>query len=83
MWINDKTCGLCHQQWVYATNRSLMQTEAGKIQGALWGWGASGTGYETKYGNYNIDDPDGPVPVFGTEEYKLYTQDLMKKFPNN
>jgi hypothetical protein len=83
MGINDKTCGLCHKKWVYAAQRSVMQTEAGKIQGALWGWGAAGTGYETKYGNYDIDDPDGPVPVFGTEEYKSYTQELMQKFPNN
>jgi hypothetical protein len=83
MWINDKTCGLCHQQWVYAAHRSIMQTEAGKIQGALWGWGPMGTGYETRYGNYAIDDTDGPVPVFGTETYKQYTQELMKRFPNN
>ncbi len=83
MWINDKTCGLCHEKWVYAAQRSIMQTEAGKIQGALWGWGAAGTGYETIYGNYDIDDPDGPVPVFGTEEYKNYTQELMQKFPGN
>lgn len=83
MGINDKTCGPCHKKWVYAAQRSVMQTEAGKIQGALWGWGAAGTGYKTKYGNYDIDDPDGPVPVFGTKEYKQYTQDLMKRFPNN
>ncbi len=83
MGINDKTCGPCHKKWVYAAHRSVMQTEAGKIQGALWGWGAAGTGYETTYGNYDIDDPDGPVPVFGTEAYKRYTQDLMKKYPNN
>ena len=30
-----------HAKWVYATHRSVMQTEAGKIQGALWGWGTS------------------------------------------
>ncbi len=42
MWINDKTCGQCHQKWVYAAHRSIMQTEAGKIQGALWGWGPAG-----------------------------------------
>jgi hypothetical protein len=60
-----------------------MQTEAGKIQGALWGWGPAGTGYEKKYGNYEIDDPDGPIPVFGTREYQQYTLDLMKRFPNN
>jgi len=83
MWINDKTCGLCHQKWVYAAHRSIMQTEAGKIQGALWGWGPAATGYEKKFGNYAIDDPDGPVPVFGTNEYKTYTRKLMEKFPDN
>jgi hypothetical protein len=83
MWINEKTCGLCHDKWVYALNRSVMQTEAGKIQGALWGWGPAGTGYEKRFGNYEIDDPDGPSPVFGTEQYKQYTQELMKKFPHN
>ncbi len=83
MWVNDKTCGQCHQQWVYAGNRSLMQTEAGKIQGALWGWGPASTGYEKKYGNYAIDDPDGPIPVFGSERYKKYMQQLMKEFPHN
>ena len=83
MGINEKTCGQCHKEWVYAAHRSVMQTEAGKIQGALWGWGPMGTGYEKKYGNYDIDDPDGPVPVFGTLEYKLYTAKLIKKFPHN
>jgi hypothetical protein len=83
MWINDKTCGLCHHKWVYAAHRSVMQTEAGKIQGALWGWGPAGSGYDVVYGNYEIDDPDGTVPVFGTEEYKRYTQDLMQRFPSN
>ena len=24
MWINDKTCGICHQKWVYAGHRSVM-----------------------------------------------------------
>jgi hypothetical protein len=83
MGINDKTCGLCHAKWVYATHRSVMQTEAGKIQGALWGWGPASTGYEKRYGNYDIDDPDGPDPVFGTEAYKQYNLKLMQQFPNN
>jgi hypothetical protein len=60
-----------------------MNTEAGKIQGALWGWGTAGTGYEKKYGNYDVDDPDGPEPVFGTKAYKEYTKNLMHAFPNN
>jgi hypothetical protein len=81
--ISDKTCGQCHAAWVYAEHRSIMNTEAGKIQGALWGWGPAGTGYEKRYGNYDIDDPDGPAPIFGTREYKNYVSKLMKRFPQN
>jgi CDGSH-type Zn-finger protein len=83
VWVNQKTCGQCHKEYVYAQYRSIMNTEAGKIQGAIWGWGPAGTGYATKYGNYDVDDPDGPDPVFGTKEYKEYTKALMKAFPDN
>jgi hypothetical protein len=58
-----------------------MQTEAGKIQGGLWGWGAP-TGYDHPYGNYDIDDPDGSKPIYGTKAYSKYIQRLRKKFPN-
>ncbi len=83
VWVNEKTCGQCHREWTYAQFRSIMQTEAGKIQGALWGWGPASTGYAKKYGNYDVDDPDSTVPVFGTSIYKDYTQALMKQFPDN
>ena len=83
VWVNQKICGQCHAKYVYAQYRSIMQTEAGKIQGAIWGWGPAGTGYETKYGNYDVDDPDGPDPVFGTNAYKEYTKRLMQTYPNN
>ncbi len=83
VWVNQKICGQCHEKYVYAQYRSIMQTEAGKIQGAIWGWGPAGTGYETKYGNYDVDDPDGPDPVFGTNAYKEYTKRLMETYPNN
>lgn len=81
MAINEKTCGQCHQDHVYAARRSIMQTQAGIIQGAMWGWGAA-DGYLHKYGNYDIDDPDGPVPLFGTQTYKDYTKRLIKDFPD-
>jgi hypothetical protein len=45
VWVNQKTCGQCHKEYVYAQYRSIMNTEAGKIQGAIWGWGPAGTGY--------------------------------------
>lgn len=83
VWVNQKICGQCHKEYVYAQYRSIMNTEAGKIQGAIWGWGPAGTGYATKYGNYDVDDPDGPEPVFGTKDYKEYTKALMKAFPDN
>ncbi len=66
---------------VYANRRSIMQTQVGIIQGALWGWGAE-AGYEHQYGTYDIDDPDGKTPVFGTEAYKSYVSELAKRFPN-
>lgn len=75
MWVNEKTCGLCHAEYIYAMNRNLMQTEAGKIQGALWGWGQQ-AGYQSVYGNYAIDDPDGKTPSVGSEAYKQYIKVL-------
>ncbi len=39
VWINDKTCGLCHAELVTTQFTSLMFTEAGKIQGTAWGFG--------------------------------------------
>lgn len=81
-WVADKTCGQCHETHTYNTHRNLMQTEAGKIQGALWGWGASLEGSKVIYGNYDIDDPDGATPSFGTETYKTYMHNLAKKYPD-
>ena len=83
VWVNEKTCGQCHPAYAYAQHRSIMQTEAGKIQGALWGWGPASTGYAKKFGNYDVDDPDGDEPVFGTVAYKTYIKDLMRKYPDN
>ncbi len=77
----DKTCGICHEDYDYNLERNLMQTEAGKIQGVLWGWGAM-TGYERKYGNYDVVDTDGPVPNQGSEKYKKYMRSVMTENPD-
>jgi len=81
-WVNDLTCGQCHNDHCYNMERSLMQTEAGKIQGALWGWGAQ-TGYNAIYGNYNLKDTDGFEPRIGTEIYKKYMAHMKEKSPGN
>jgi hypothetical protein len=80
MWVNEQTCGECHSEHIYAMNRNLMQTEAGKIQGAVWGWGAL-AGYKSIYGNYGLDDPDGKIPLFGNEDYKTYMEKLESTHP--
>ena len=38
-WVNENTCGPCHQWEVKTQWQSLMMTEAGKIQGTVWGFG--------------------------------------------
>ena len=53
LWTLNRTCGKCHNDHSYNMHRNLMETEAGKIQGAIWGWGAP-DGYHSIYGNYNI-----------------------------
>jgi hypothetical protein len=82
MWANKETCGQCHDNYAYALQRNLMETQAGIIQEALWGWGAP-SDKKKIYGNYSVDDTDGPVPSIGSEKYKAYIKALMAKYPEN
>ena len=56
-WINKQTCGQCHEDQVRVQWQSLMMTEAGKIQGVAWAFGSL-TGYEHKWGNYAVKNPE-------------------------
>ncbi len=80
-WVVDKTCGKCHAGYGESLRKSLMNTEAGKIQGNLWAWGVQGD-HVVRYGNYTIEDEDGSTPVFGSETYKAYMEDLVARFPD-
>ncbi|RLD80724.1 MAG: cytochrome C [Bacteroidetes bacterium] len=82
IWLEDGSCRHCHDEYYYNMHRNLMQTEAGKIQGALWGWGAQ-TGYDPIYGNYEISDTNGLTPDVGTPAYKEYMHRLRDKYPAN
>jgi hypothetical protein len=78
-WINEHTCGMCHEWQVRTQWQSLMMTEAGKIQGTLWGFGGL-TGYEHKYGNYDV----ATLPVeerVGSDDHHAYMRELMQKEP--
>ena len=75
-WINQNTCGMCHKEQVSAQMNSLMNTEQGKIQGALWGFGWNIKKH--KYANYNLTNLHKRL---GTKTYQKYMQNLSKKEP--
>jgi len=81
IWIADKTCGICHADTVANTKKSLMATEAGKIQGNLHSWGSEPT-KKVKFANYDIKDEDGKEPAWGTKTYKEYMVALIDKYPD-
>lgn len=78
-WINKYTCGMCHQEQVRTQYTSLMFTEAGKIQGTLWGFGGL-NGYKHDIGNYDVEALD-IHETLGTQQYKKYMEKLKKLEP--
>ncbi len=83
VWIANSTCGQdgCHAGYPYALERALMNTEAGKIQGNTWAWGIP-PDYGVRWGNYDLDDPDGATPALGTDTYKSYMEALIAQYPS-
>ncbi len=71
IFIGDKACGQCHQGYASRVMKSLMNTEAGKLQGNLWSWGVQ-KDRKVVYGNYAQKDEDGIEPSVGTDTYKKY-----------
>lgn len=83
IWIADKTCGQsgCHEDKPYTVMRSLMQTEAGKIQGNMYTWTIQ-QDLKVIWGNYDLDDPDGSQPLVGSEAYKAYLSAMVEEHPD-
>lgn len=82
-WINDRTCGQCHAELVRAQWNSLMMTEAGKIQGTTWSFGApAGDGYEHRWANYAAENPADSEARLGTELYRAYMQRKSEAHPD-
>ena len=79
-WINQNTCGMCHEEQVSAQMNSLMMTEAGKIQGALWSFGGK-NGYKHDVGNFKTKNPEDPHKRLGTDKYKAYMSKLALMEP--
>ena len=69
IFIGDRACGQCHQGYAERLMKSLMNTEAGKLQGNLWSWGVQ-EDRKAVWSNYSLKDSDGPEPAVGTDAYK-------------
>ncbi len=76
-WINQHTCGMCHKEQVDAQWNNLMATEAGKIHGAIWGFGAK-EGYNHLSANFDVKNIHQRI---GTNAYRKYMDALAKKEP--
>jgi len=79
VWINDKTCGICHDEQVRVQFTSLMFTEAGKIQGTTWGFGGL-QGYEHNVANIAVKEAEYHDRL-GTDVYKKYMEGLKAAEP--
>jgi len=79
-WINKKTCGMCHPDHVRVQWHSLMMTEAGKIQGTAWAFGSL-TGYQHKWGNYDVINPQKQDARLGTDAYRAYMEHVKTVEP--
>jgi hypothetical protein len=79
-WINQNTCGMCHQEQVAAQFNNLMMTEQGKIHGTLYSFGGL-EGYDHNMANYDVKNPTDPHKRLGTKIYQEYMQKLAKLNP--
>ncbi len=78
-WINQHTCGQCHEELVKTQWTSLMMTEAGKIQGVLWGFGLD-SAYDHRYANYKVYAL-ALHQRLGTAVFKRYMEQLARLEP--
>ena len=78
-WINEHTCGRCHEEQVRVQWQGLMMTEAGKIQGVAWSAGAL-TGYEHRWGNYDVENLPEQERL-GSDAYKAWRRKLAEREP--
>ena len=78
-WINQQTCGRCHEEQVRVQWQGLMMTEAGKIQGIAWSAGAQ-TGYEHRWGNYEVASLPEQEQL-GSSTYKAWRRKLARREP--
>ncbi|MBI4209798.1 MAG: cytochrome c [Deltaproteobacteria bacterium] len=70
--------GASGRNHVYRMERALMALETGKANKTLMSNGVIPKG-KWKYANFDMDDPDGPVPSAGSPEYKEWIAKALKE----
>src|SRR5947209_3327024 len=80
-WVNPRSCGQCHKEWVRAEWASLMMTESGKAQGTAWAFGGLES-YNHGWANYVVNNPTDPKARIGTDAYRAYMEEKSKAHPN-
>ena len=63
--------------YTYRMARALMSLETGKATKTLSSNGVVEKG-TFPFANFNMDDPDGPVPAVGSEKYKMWVAKAIK-----
>ncbi len=79
--VVDHTCGACHIGYGDRVRKSLMQTQAGMIQGNFSAWGIQRGLGTIPLGNQSLRDEDGPVPVGATPAYDDRMAGFQRAFP--
>lgn len=79
--VNANTCGQCHEDHQYNIQRSIMNTDAGKMKAITWSYGIGTENKDHRYADHNTDDPDGMEPRFGSKAYKRYMKEMAAMFP--
>lgn len=79
--VNESTCGTCHKEHTYSVQRSIMNTDAGKMKAITHSFGIGTDNKDHIFSDHDIDDPDGQKPLFGTDTYIAYMKDMADKFP--
>ncbi|MFQ5798310.1 MAG: c-type cytochrome [Bacteroidota bacterium] len=71
------TSGATGRNHVYRMQRALMGLEFGKASHTLMSNGVVPKG-DYVYSDFDMDDPDGPVPTVGTETYKKWISKALE-----
>lgn len=79
--VAQNACGQCHDGYAERVEKSLMNTEAGKLQGNFWSWGLQ-KDHKVVWGNYDLKDEDGPTPSVGSEAYIKYMTAFVEAHPD-